>query len=189
MNRKRVRQNVRLLLTYIGEDYEREGLLDTPTRVANMYAEIFRGYDETQKPNITVFPNKSDNIDYDQMIGTEGTFFSMCEHHMLPFFGKYYFAYLPDNKIVGISKIARIVDFYAAKLQVQERLSKEIVDALFEALEPKGMGIVMKANHLCQEMRGVKKQNSIMTTSELRGVFHEQDVKQEFMRLVVNGGK
>lgn len=158
-------------LVNIGENEKRKGLKETPLRVAKMYSEIFRGYDVGQKPKITVFDNNSDGIVYDQMIADKGYFYSYCEHHMVPFFGQYYFAYIPDEKILGISKVARTVDYFAAKLQVQERLTKEIVDEIEKQLKPRGIALVMKARHLCKEMRGVKKYDSEMITSEMRGVF------------------
>jgi len=173
------------ILSIIGDDSSREGLKDTPKRVVNMWKEIFRGYDEKQKPSVTVFPNNGDGIDYDQMIMDTGYFYSQCEHHMVPFFGQYYFSYIPNKKVLGLSKVARIVDYYSAKLQVQERLGKEIVDELEKELKPKAIGLVLKARHLCKEMRGVKKINSEMITSDLRGLFRkEPETRAEFMRLI-----
>lgn len=174
------------MLERIGENPNREGLIDTPKRVVKMWKEIFRGYDETQKPNITVFENGKDGITYDQMIVDKGYFFSHCEHHLVPFFGEYYFAYIPDKKIIGLSKVARIVDFYSAKLQIQERLVKEIVDAIQKEVEPLGIALVMKARHLCKEMRGVKKINGEMITSELRGVFIDKPAtREEFLKFTL----
>ena len=176
---------IRTILNNIGENADREGLKETPRRVANMYEEIFRGYDKAKKPKITIFNNDADGIKYDEMIFDKGYFFSMCEHHMVPFFGEYYFAYIPDKKIVGISKIARIVDYYSAKLQVQERLTNEIVDELEKALQPKGIALIMKARHLCREMRGVKKVNSEVVTSVMRGAFKDNiQTRNEFLELI-----
>jgi len=176
---------VQQLLATIGENPEREGLKDTPSRVTKMWKEIFRGYDETQKPRLAIFDNNNDGIAYDQMIVDTGYFYSQCEHHMVPFFGDYYFAYIPDKKILGLSKVARIVDFYSAKLQIQERLVKEIVDELERELQPKGIALVMKGRHLCKEMRGAKKVNGQMITSDLRGVFKTEDsARAEFLSLV-----
>ena len=119
------------------------------------------------------------------MIIDTGYFYSHCEHHMVPFFGNYYFAYIPDKKIVGISKIARLVDYHSAKLQVQERLTKEIVDDIEKLLKPKGIALIMKARHLCKEMRGIKKHNSEMITSEMRGVFkNNSKTREEFLSLI-----
>jgi len=172
------------IMEYIGEDAGRVGLVDTPKRVAKMYKEIFRGYDESQKPKITIFDNNDDGITYDQMITDKGDYYSHCEHHMVPFFGDYYFAYIPDKKILGLSKVARIVDFYSAKLQIQERLVTQIVDEIEKAVKPKGIALVMKGEHLCKTMRGVKKKG-VMTTSDLRGVFKDKpEVRDEFLKLI-----
>jgi len=183
-------------LRAIGEDPNREGLKDTPKRIVKMWKEIFRGYDDSQKPKVTVFDNGADGLTYDQMVMDTGNYYSHCEHHMVPFFGDYWFAYIPNptGKILGISKVARIVDYCAAKMQIQERLGKEILDELWDALcddnvpEPIGMAIVMKGKHLCKSMRGVKKEGQ-MTTIELRGAFKEQtDTRAEFLKFV-NGDK
>lgn len=177
--------NIREFLTHIGENPDREGLKDTPKRIFKMWKEIYRGYDEEQKPKITVFDNGKDGITYDQMIIDTGYFYSQCEHHGVPFFGKYYFAYIPDKKILGLSKVARIVDYYSAKLQIQERLGKEIVEEFEKVLEPKGIAIILEARHLCKEMRGVKKINGQMTTSYLTGVFRNNDITRgEFLNLI-----
>jgi GTP cyclohydrolase I len=178
-------QVVELMIESIKDNPQREGLKDTPNRVAKMWNEMFRGYDINQKPKITVFPNNGDGINYDQMIMDTGYFYSQCEHHMVPFFGTYYFAYIPNKKVLGLSKVARIVDYYAAKLQVQERLGKEIVDELEKELKPKGIALVLKARHLCKEMRGVKKINGEMTTSDLRGAFRkEPETRAEFISFI-----
>lgn len=187
------------LLEHISEDPTRKGLIDTPTRVIEMYKELFKGYDEKQKPKITLFKNGSDGLTYDEMIIDTGTFYSNCEHHMLPFFGKYWFAYIPhaEGNILGLSKIARVVDYHAAKLQIQERLTKNIVDTLWEALivtndkknyiekiSPLGMGLVLKAEHLCKTMRGCKKKGE-MTTSVMKGAFRDKsDTRAEFLSFI-----
>ncbi len=172
------------LLLNIGENPQRKGLKDTPNRVAKMYREIFKGNFETP-PKITTFPNGQDGVNYDEMICDKGYFFSHCEHHIVPFFGDYYFAYIPDKKILGISKVARVVDHFSAKLQIQERLVKEIVDYIEKEIQPKGIALIMKARHLCKEMRGVKKIKGEMTTSELRGVFRTKpEVRAEFLKLM-----
>ncbi len=178
-------ENIILTINIIGDNPSREGLLDTPKRVSKMYKEIFKGYDKEQKPKITVFDNGHDGIKVNEMIIDTGYFYSHCEHHMVPFFGNYYFAYIPDKKIVGISKIARLVDYHSAKLQVQERLTKEIVDDIEKLLKPKGIALIMKARHLCKEMRGIKKHNSEMITSEMRGVFkNNSKTREEFLSLI-----
>ncbi len=172
------------MLCSIGDNANREGLKDTPTRVVKMWKEIYRGYDPTQKPKVTCFPNNGDGINYDQMIMDTGYFYSQCEHHMVPFFGQYYFAYIPNKKVLGLSKVARIVDYYSAKLQVQERLTKEIVDELEKELKPQAIGLVLKARHLCKEMRGVRKIGGEMMTSDLRGKFRtEPETRAEFISL------
>lgn len=174
------------ILDAIGEDSKREGLKDTPVRVLKMWGEIFKGYDIEQKPKITIFPNNGDGIHYDQMILDSGHGFSMCEHHMMPFEFSYSFGYIPDKKVLGLSKVARIVDYYAAKLQVQERLVKEIIDELEKQLEPKAIGLVLNGRHLCKAMRGVKKEGN-MITSDLRGAFrNEPETRAEFLSFVNN---
>ena len=176
---------VKQIITAIGDNSERDGVLDTPKRVVKMWAEMFRGYDPKQKPSITVFDNENDGMSYDQMIVDTGYFYSQCEHHMVPFFGEYYFAYIPNKKIMGLSKVARIVDYFAAKLQVQERLVKEIVDEIEKELQPLGIALVLKGRHLCKEMRGVKKINGQMITSDLRGVFKTKpEARQEFLQII-----
>ncbi len=176
---------IRTTINQIGDNCSREGVIDTPKRVMQMWKEIYRGYDKSQKPDITTFANGSDGIHYDQMIVDTGYFYSTCEHHMIPFFGRYYFSYIPNKKVLGLSKVARIVDYFSAKLQVQERLTKEIVDELESVLKPKAIGLVLVARHLCKEMRGVKKIEGEMTTSDLRGKFKkEADTRAEFMSLI-----
>ena len=178
-------------LEAIGENPDRPGLKDTPKRVVNMWKEIFRGYDPEQKPHITTFMNGEDGLTYDQMITDTGEFYSHCEHHAVPFFGNYYFAYIPHKKgkILGLSKVARVVDYHSAKLQVQERLVQDILNELWDALcegtlhEPLGMALMMRGEHLCKTMRGAKKKGS-MTTTELRGAFRDPEVRNEFMGLV-----
>jgi len=185
-------ETIKKLLIDIGENPEREGLVGTPLRIVNMHKELFRGYDPKQKPTITVFDNGVDGIYYDEMIIDTGKFYSFCEHHMLPFFGQYWFAYIPQKrgKILGLAKVARLVDYHSAKLQIQERLVHDVVDDLQEALgtpTPRGIGLVMKATHLCKSMRGVKKEG-IMTTTHLQGLL-KTDVaaRNEFLKSINNG--
>jgi len=179
-----VQKLIKSLLEAVGENPEREGLQDTPLRVAKMYRETLKGYCEEENPKITIFNNEEG---YTEMIIDEGYFYSMCEHHMMPFFGKVYVAYIPDKKIIGISKLARVVDHYAARLQVQERLTQQVAAYLQEVLQPRGVAVVMHARHLCREMRGIKKLNAHMTTSELLGVFKEDaKTRAEFLGLVQN---
>ena len=182
---KDIERAIRTIIRYIGDDPEREGLLGTPDRIIRMWKEIFRGYDPAQKPHITTFTNEMQSND---IVFDSGDFYSMCEHHMLPFFGKYYFAYipLPEGRILGISKIARVVGYCAAKLQLQEKLAREIVNMLSEALEGKveGMAIVLKGKHMCKTMRGVKN-NGEMTVAHLSGAFQDDpDTRKEFYKLI-----
>lgn len=182
---------VRQLLINIGENPDREGLIDTPKRVVKMWNEIFRGYDPAQRPKVSVFKNGSDGLTYDQMIVDSGDFYSQCEHHMVPFFGQYWFGYIPDKNgnIIGLSKVARLVDYHAAKLQIQERLVNDVVEDIWKALcqggeRPVGMGLVMKAEHLCKTMRGARKKGQ-MTTTKLKGAFLDNsEVRNEFLRNV-----
>ncbi len=187
-----IEKHIKAILGLIGDNAEREGLKGTPERVARMFREIFRGYDDTQKPHITTFPNGADGVVCKNMVVDEGTFHSMCEHHIMPFFGKYCFAYIPnpEGKILGISKIGRAVDYCAARLQIQERLGKEIVDMLAEALgtehPPLGMAIAMRGEHLCKTMRGVKKQG-VMLSSYYTGAFESDPALQErFERIAMS---
>ncbi|MES2023330.1 MAG: GTP cyclohydrolase I FolE [Patescibacteria group bacterium] len=176
---------VRNMLRAIGDDPKREGLKDTPARIARMWSEMFVGYDKNKKPHITLFSNKKDGIHYDQMIIDTGYFFSHCEHHGVPFFGQYYFAYIPKEKVMGLSKVSRVVDYFSARLQIQERLVKDIVDEIEKAVEPDGIALVLKARHLCKEMRGVKKIESAMITTDLRGSFREDPAtRNEFMNSI-----
>lgn len=183
-----VQQNITRILEFIGEDIHRDGIQDTPKRVEKMYYEIFKGYDLANKPKPALFKNGKDGLVYDQMIIDSGDFYSQCEHHMVPFFGKYWFGYIPskNGNIIGLSKVARFVDFHSSKLQIQERLVHDIVEDLWEmacieAEPPLGMALVMEAEHLCKTMRGAKKKGK-MTTIKLKGVFLEdQKVREEFL--------
>ena len=173
------------VLSALGEDPKREGLLQTPHRVAKAYEFLTEGYrQDVQKVlNGAIF-----NERYSEMvIVKEIDFFSMCEHHMLPFFGRAHVAYIPNGKIVGLSKIPRIVEVFSRRLQVQERLTQQIAQTLFDALNPDGVGVVVEARHMCMMMRGVEKQNSVATTSAMLGTFRD-DVKTrgEFLNLIGN---
>ncbi|MCC6395965.1 MAG: GTP cyclohydrolase I FolE [Bacteroidetes bacterium] len=171
------------LLTDLGEDPKREGLLRTPHRVAKAYEFLTKGYQEDiQKVlNDAIFNEK-----YSEMVIVKDIdFFSLCEHHMLPFYGKAHVAYIPNGKIVGLSKIPRIVEVFSRRMQVQERMTQQIADTLYNALTPDGVGVVVEARHMCMMMRGVEKQNSVATTSAMLGVFRD-DVKTrgEFLHLI-----
>lgn len=177
-----VQRLVAQLLAAVGEDPNREGLRDTPARIARMYEEIFAGLDEDPAAVLGVTFEES----YDEMvILREIPFYSMCEHHLLPFHGQAHVGYLPNGKIVGLSKIARAVDVFARRPQVQERLTGQIADCIESVLGAKGVGVVIEAEHLCMTMRGVRKPGATMTTSAMRGRFREeQNTRQEFLGLI-----
>jgi len=178
---------VRRELELLGEDPEREGLLRTPARVARALKWMTQGYGSSAKEVVGngIFKEEHDNM----IMVRDIELYSMCEHHMLPFFGKAHVAYIPNGKIVGLSKIPRIVDVYAQRLQVQERLTEQIAEGLCSVLEPAGVGVVIEAYHLCMMMRGVQKQNSKTITSSLRGAFREDPkTRDEFLRLAHNSG-
>lgn len=182
-----VEDAVRLILRYIGEDSEREGLKLTPSRVRQALEFLTRGYREDPKVAINgaVFTEE----EYQEIILCKDLdFYSLCEHHLLPFFGKAHLAYLPNRRIIGLSKLARLVEIYARRLQVQERLTTQIAHTLMEEIEPLGVAVVLEAEHLCMRMRGVEKQNSYVTTSAMLGVFRTHfETRQEFMNLLRNG--
>jgi GTP cyclohydrolase I len=180
---QKIENSVTDILTSIGEDPQREGLLDTPSRVARSYEFLTSGY-KTKLDDIVngaIFHDANEGM----VIVEDIELYSLCEHHMLPFFGKASVAYIPDKKIIGLSKIPRIVDMYARRLQIQERLTDQISKALWEILEPRGVAVVIQAKHLCMMMRGVEKQNSFMTTSSVLGEFHDdQPTRMEFLSLI-----
>ena len=168
MDKERIQNAVREILIAVGENPDREGLLETPKRVANMYEEIFAGLTEDPKQHIKLFNEQSND---EMVIVKDIPFYSMCEHHLLPFFGKAHIGYIPsDNKIIGLSKLARIVDNYAKKPQVQERLTSDIADFLNDNLQPKGVAVIMEAEHMCMTMRGARAAGSKTQTSALRGI-------------------
>lgn len=178
-----MQQQIHDILLALGEDPAREGLLDTPERVEKSLRFLTRGYGQTLEEvvNGALFKAESD----DMVIVRDIEFFSLCEHHMLPFFGKCHIGYIPNGKIIGVSKVARIVDMFARRLQVQERLTKQISEALMNILGAEGVGVVMEAQHLCMQMRGVEKQHSVMTTSSMVGSFRrELATRNEFTRLI-----
>ncbi len=178
----RFQSAVRDMLELVGEDPDREGLLKTPERVERSMQWMTRGYglDAAEVIGDALFAETHQNM----IVVRDIEFYSMCEHHMLPFFGKAHIAYIPDGRIVGLSKVARVVDVFARRLQVQERLTDQIAEALDDALSPRGVGVVLEASHFCMMMRGVEKQNSRTLTSALRGVFREDaSTRDEFLRL------
>src|SRR5262245_12787064 len=186
MNSDSLEAYVRGILDEIGEDPRREGLVKTPDRVARALRFLTKGYAEDP---LAVIGGALFTEDYSEMIVVKDLdFFSLCEHHILPFFGKAHVAYIPKQRIVGISKLARLVEVYARRLQVQERMTAQIANILMEELDPQGVGVVLQAEHLCMRMRGVEKQNSIVVTSTMLGVFRSHhETRQEFMSLAANG--
>jgi GTP cyclohydrolase I len=180
---KELEQSILHILSEIGEDPGREGLLKTPKRVAKAYRFLTKGYGEDVSKilNGAVY-----NEHYDEMVIVKDIdFFSLCEHHMLPFYGKCHVAYIPNGKILGLSKIPRVVEMYSRRLQVQERMTREIGDLIYKVLEPKGVAVVAEARHLCMMMRGVEKQNSVATTSCMLGRFKtDEKTRAEFLKLI-----
>lgn len=178
-----MQKQVTEILQFLGEDPNREGLINTPKRVEKAYQYLTRGYHQNLEEviNGAIFESESDEM----IIVRDIEFFSLCEHHMLPFFGKCHIGYIPKGKIFGVSKLARIVDMFARRLQIQERLTTQISSAIMETIDAEGVGVVCEAQHLCMRMRGVEKQNSIMTTSSMLGSFRkEASTRQEFLRLI-----
>lgn len=170
------------ILKIIGEDPNREGLLKTPERVARSMQYLTKGY--CQNPD-EIIMSAIFNEDHNEMIIVKDIeLYSLCEHHILPFFGKAHIAYIPSGKIVGLSKIPRVVDAYSRRLQVQERLTTDILECIQRTLKPLGVAVVIEAQHMCMQMRGVQKQNSITTTSSFKGAFERQETRSEFIRLI-----
>lgn len=182
VNKDKVEKAVRLLLEGIGEDCSREGLKETPMRVARMYEELMEGAEASAKEHLSKTFEAEDN---QMILEKDITFYSICEHHMMPFFGKIHIAYIPDGKVVGISKLVRTVEVYARRLQIQERLTAEIADAIMEYLHPKGVIVMAQAEHMCMTMRGVKKPGSRTVTIVSRGAFEESEsLKTLFLNMV-----
>lgn len=174
--------HVRSVLELIEEDPDREGLQNTPVRVAKAWRFLTQGYH--QDPAAVLLSAKFE-VDYRHMVIVKDIgFYSMCEHHMLPFFGKVHIAYIPNGYVTGLSKLPRVVDIFSRRLQVQERLTTQIKDCIQEALNPLGVMVVIEAQHMCMQMRGVQKQNSITTTSAFTGVFKKESTREEFMNLI-----
>ena len=169
---------IRSMLSAIGEDPAREGLQDTPKRVVKSWSELFAGYDQNPA---AILERDFAGGGYDEMIVLRDIeLYSMCEHHMLPFYGKAHVAYIPNDRVVGLSKLARLVECFARRLQIQEKLTRQIADSIQDCLSPKGVGVIIEAKHMCMVARGVGKQNSVMTTSALLGKFRDAEVRAEF---------
>ena len=183
-----VEEAVEKILRAVGENPEREGLLATPNRVARMYEELLAGY--RQDP-VALINNAVFDVEYDDMVIVRDIeFFSLCEHHMLPFMGRAHVAYIPQKKVLGLSKIPRIVDMFSQRLQVQERLTRQIADFLCETLDPLGAGVIIEALHLCSMMRGVKKHDARMTTTSMVGTFRSNAAtRQEFLDGISRGAQ
>ena len=184
INQAKIVTAVRMILEAIGEDPDREGLRDTPKRVAKMYSDLFQGLYEDPRDHLTVLFDEQ----HDEMVLVKDVpFYSMCEHHLLPFHGKAHVAYLPRGKVVGLSKIVRVVEAFARRPQVQERLTSQIADLLMEELDAHGVAAVVEASHTCMTMRGVKKPGSNVVTSAMRGIFKTSEAsRSEFMSLVLH---
>jgi len=182
-NNKKITKLIEKLLQELGEDPTREGLLRTPARVAKSWEYFSRGYNQDLDDvvNNAIFHEPSK----DMIVVRDVEFFSLCEHHLLPFFGKVHVGYIPNGKVIGLSKIPRIIDMYARRLQVQERLTRQVADAIQDVLKPNGVAVVMEGRHMCMQMRGVEKQNSLATTSTMLGRFRESvRTRNEFMYLI-----
>ena len=182
INEDKIKEAVKVIIEAIGEDPDREGLIETPERIAKMYGEIFSGINETPKEILSkTFSVQDDDI----IIEKDINFYSMCEHHFLPFFGKTHIAYIPNGKVVGLSKLARMVEVYARRPQLQERLTAQIAEALTEYLDAKGVMVIIEAEHLCMSMRGVKKPGSKTVTVVSKGIIKDDtEIKNEVYRLI-----
>ncbi len=184
MDREKIEAGVKLILEGVGEDITREGLLDTPARIARMYEETLAGNSEDAAEHLL----KTFSVEEEEggmVVEKDIVFYSTCEHHMMPFYGKAHIAYIPDGKVVGLSKLARTVEVYARRLQIQERMTGQIADAIMEHLAPKGVMVMLEAEHMCMTMRGVKKPGSKTVTLASRGVFEEDNtLTEQFFHMV-----
>ncbi len=186
MDDKKIREGVRLLLEGMGGEPSREGLLETPCRIARMYEELFAGMTQDASQPLA----KTFHTEYtDMVLEKDIVFYSTCEHHLLPFYGKAHVAYLPDKKVAGLSKLARTVEIFARRLQLQERMTAQIADAVMEHLSPKGVMVMLEAEHMCMTMRGIKKPGSRTVTYAARGLFEEQELLQNrFFQMMKQNG-
>ncbi len=180
--KEKFENSVKNMLTIIGEDPNREGLIKTPGRVYKAYEFMTKGYKQDPKVvlNEALFESSNDEM----VLIKDIEFYSMCEHHLLPIIGRAHIAYIPDGKVIGLSKIPRMVDVFARRLQIQEQMTEQIADAIKEVIKPKGVGVVIQARHMCMEMRGVEKVNSTTTTSALRGMFLKSETRSEFFNII-----
>tara|TARA_B100000579_G_C22742500_1_gene809825 strand:- start:534 stop:1127 length:594 start_codon:yes stop_codon:yes gene_type:complete len=179
-----IKINYSKIIDLLGDNSDREGLEKTPIRAAKAISFLTEGYEKDPKK---ILQSALFNEDYNEMVIVKDIeLYSLCEHHMLPFFGKAHIAYIPNGKIVGLSKIPRVVDVFSRRLQVQERLTEQVLECINETLEPIGVGVVIEASHMCMMMRGVQKQNSTTTTSGFRGSFKERDTRNEFLKLITS---
>ncbi len=181
---ERIQKAVKEILSAVNEDVEREGLKETPSRVARMYAELLAGMDDDPKQCLSVFSENYDEI----VLLRDVPFYSICEHHLMPFIGTAHVAYLPAGVVLGVSKLARIVDCFARRLQIQEKLTNQIADFIMDNLKPRGVAVVLEASHSCMTIRGIKKPGSVMVTSSLRGIFRsDPKSRSEIMSLMHKG--
>ena len=179
-----IKENFNSIIDLLGEDVSRDGLIKTPERAAKAMKFLTEGYEKDPKE---ILRGAMFDEDYNEMVIVKDIeLYSLCEHHMLPFFGKAHIAYIPNGRIVGLSKLPRVVDVFSRRLQVQERLTQQILDCINDTLEPKGVAVVLEASHMCMMMRGVQKQNSTTTTSGFRGAFKETDTRNEFLKLITS---
>ena len=182
MDDNKIKEGVRLILEGVGEDIMREGLIETPDRIARMYHELAAGYEDDPAVHLSKRFHAGSS---DMVVEKDITFYSFCEHHMLPFFGKAAVAYVPDGEVVGLSKIARTVEVYARRFQLQERLTSQIADAFMKELKPKGVMVLIEAEHMCMSMRGIKKPGAKTVTSVTRGVFEDDEkLQNDFYRML-----
>lgn len=179
-----IKENFNSIIDLLGEDTSRDGLIKTPERAAKAMKFLTEGYDKNPKE---ILQGAMFDEEYNEMVIVKDIeLYSLCEHHMLPFFGKAHIAYIPNGRIVGLSKLPRVVDVFSRRLQVQERLTQQILDCINDTLEPKGVAVVLEASHMCMMMRGVQKQNSTTTTSGFRGAFKDTDTRNEFLKLITS---
>ena len=182
IDQEKIKQAVQLLLEGIGEDITREGLVETPDRIARMYEEVYSGYEEDAGIHLGKVFHVNNN---EMVVENDITFYSTCEHHLLPFYGKVHIAYIPDGKVAGLSKLARTAEVYAKRLQLQEQLTGQIADALMEHLQPKGVMVMIEAEHMCMTMRGIKKPGSQTVTIVKRGIFQDnKDLSDTFFQMI-----